>query len=57
MSDVFEIVDKDLMGRIGRLYTPHGVVETPTVMPVINPNLRLIEPGGAAEVRRADADH
>jgi 7-cyano-7-deazaguanine tRNA-ribosyltransferase len=44
MADVFEIADKDLLGRIGRLYTPHGVVETPTVMPVINPNLRLIEP-------------
>ncbi len=44
MSDVFEITSKDLLGRIGRLYTPHGVVETPTVMPVINPNLRLIEP-------------
>jgi 7-cyano-7-deazaguanine tRNA-ribosyltransferase len=52
MSDVFEIVDKDLMGRIGRLYTPHGVVETPTVMPVINPNLRLIEP---SELRKYGA--
>ncbi|MCD1295649.1 tRNA-guanine(15) transglycosylase [Methanocella sp. CWC-04] len=44
MTDVFEITNKDLLGRIGKLYTPHGVVETPTVMPVINPNLRLIEP-------------
>lgn len=44
MTDVFEIVSKDLLGRTGRLYTPHGVVDTPTVMPVINPNLRLIEP-------------
>jgi 7-cyano-7-deazaguanine tRNA-ribosyltransferase len=52
MPDVFEIVDKDLMGRIGRFYTPHGVVETPTVMPVINPNLRLIEP---SELRKYGA--
>lgn len=44
MTDVFEISNKDLLGRIGKLYTPHGIVETPTVMPVINPNLRLIEP-------------
>ncbi len=44
MTDVFEIVNKDLLGRTGRLYTPHGIVDTPTVMPVINPNLRLIEP-------------
>jgi 7-cyano-7-deazaguanine tRNA-ribosyltransferase len=39
----FEILHKDLMGRIGKLRTPHGVVETPTIMPVINPNLRSIE--------------
>lgn len=44
MTDVFEISEKDLLGRTGRLYTPHGVVETPTVMPVVNPNLRLVEP-------------
>ncbi len=45
MTDVFEITNKDLLGRTGKLYTPHGTVETPAVMPVINPNLRLIEPG------------
>jgi 7-cyano-7-deazaguanine tRNA-ribosyltransferase len=44
MTDVFEITNKDLLGRTGKLYTPHGIVDTPTVMPVINPNLRLIEP-------------
>jgi 7-cyano-7-deazaguanine tRNA-ribosyltransferase len=38
----FEIRHKDLMGRIGKLQTPHGVVETPTIMPVINPNLMSI---------------
>ena len=35
----FESVEKDLMGRIGRLKTRHGVVETPAVLPVVNPNL------------------
>ncbi|MBN2487693.1 MAG: tRNA guanosine(15) transglycosylase TgtA [Methanosarcinaceae archaeon] len=44
MSSIFEIVHKDAAGRIGRLTTPHGVVETPTVMPVINPNIQLIRP-------------
>ena len=39
----FEIRHKDLMGRIGKLQTPHGSVETPTIMPVINPNLMSIE--------------
>ncbi len=52
MTDVFEITNKDLLGRTGKLYTPHGVVETPTVMPVINPNLRLIKPD---ELRRYGA--
>lgn len=41
---MFEVLHKDLMGRIGRLETPHGVVETPTIMPVVNPNLVLIRP-------------
>ncbi|MHC1623400.1 MAG: tRNA-ribosyltransferase family protein, partial [Candidatus Methanospirareceae archaeon] len=39
----FEIRHKDLMGRIGKLQTPHGSIETPTIMPVINPNLISIE--------------
>lgn len=38
----FEIISKDAMGRIGRLHTPHGVVETPALMPVINPNIDFI---------------
>ncbi|RLI82616.1 tRNA guanosine(15) transglycosylase TgtA [Archaeoglobales archaeon] len=38
----FEITAKDVMGRIGKLKTPHGVVETPALMPVINPNLKFI---------------
>lgn len=38
----FEIADKDVMGRIGKLETPHGRVETPTLMPVINPNIDFI---------------
>ena len=40
----FEIVAKDVMGRIGKLKTPHGVVETPTILPVVNPNIELIPP-------------
>ncbi len=33
----FEVRDKDLAGRIGRLKTKSGVVETPAFFPVINP--------------------
>ncbi|MCU4139590.1 MAG: Queuine/archaeosine tRNA-ribosyltransferase [Methanophagales archaeon] len=46
----FEILHKDLAARIGRLHTPHGTVETPTIMPVINPNLLVIEPREMAKM-------
>ncbi|MEA1906016.1 MAG: tRNA-guanine transglycosylase, partial [Euryarchaeota archaeon] len=39
----FEITHKDSAGRIGRLYTSHGRIETPTVMPVINPNISMVD--------------
>lgn len=32
----FKIKDKDLAGRIGELYTAHGTVETPALLPVID---------------------
>lgn len=50
MPDRFEILHKDLAGRIGRLSTPHGTVETPLLMPVVNPHLPLIPPGELAEM-------
>ncbi|MEM1600920.1 MAG: tRNA guanosine(15) transglycosylase TgtA, partial [Sulfolobales archaeon] len=34
---VFEVRDKDLGGRIGKLITKSGVVETPAFFPVVNP--------------------
>jgi 7-cyano-7-deazaguanine tRNA-ribosyltransferase len=40
----FELKDRDLMGRIGRLKTKGGIVETPTFMPVINPLTQVIPP-------------
>jgi len=33
----FEIKDKDLAGRIGKLRTKSGVIETPAFFPVVNP--------------------
>jgi 7-cyano-7-deazaguanine tRNA-ribosyltransferase len=50
MPDCFEILHKDLAGRIGRLATPHGSVETPALMPVVNPHLPLIPPPELAEM-------
>jgi len=52
-KDRFEILHKDVMGRIGKLYTPHGVVETPTLMPVINPNIKFIP---AKEMKKFGAE-
>jgi 7-cyano-7-deazaguanine tRNA-ribosyltransferase len=40
----FELKDKDLLGRIGRLRTKSGVVETPLLFPVVNPNIQPIPP-------------
>lgn len=38
----FEIKEKDLLGRIGRLKTKSGTVETPLLFPVINPVTQLV---------------
>jgi 7-cyano-7-deazaguanine tRNA-ribosyltransferase len=46
----FEIKDKDLLGRIGRLKTKKGPVETPLLFPVINPNIQVIYPKRLKEV-------
>jgi len=40
----FEIADRDLMARIGRLETKSGVIETPMLLPVINPYLQTVPP-------------
>ena len=40
----FEILVRDGSARIGRLYTKHGILNTPMLLPVVNPNIRTIEP-------------
>lgn len=40
----FEIKDRDASARLGRLHTLHGIVTTPTLLPVINPNKVVISP-------------
>ncbi|WP_049997837.1 tRNA guanosine(15) transglycosylase TgtA [Halococcus sediminicola] len=46
MNDVFELRSADAAGRIGELRVPQSdtVVETPALMPVVNPNLQTISP-------------
>jgi 7-cyano-7-deazaguanine tRNA-ribosyltransferase len=40
----FEVMQRDGRARLGRLHTKHGVLETPALLPVVNPNIRTIEP-------------
>ncbi|MDP6856505.1 MAG: tRNA guanosine(15) transglycosylase TgtA [Candidatus Thalassarchaeaceae archaeon] len=40
----FEILERDGVARIGRLFTKHGTLQTPMLLPVVNPNIRTIEP-------------
>ena len=51
MRDHFEIRDHDAAGRIGRLQVPRAgvTVETPALLPVVNPNVVTIEPARLRE--------
>ncbi len=46
----FEILEKDLAGRIGRLRTRSGIIETPALFPVINPVKQVVSLKEIAEV-------
>jgi 7-cyano-7-deazaguanine tRNA-ribosyltransferase len=45
----FEMRQRDLLARIGRLETKSGTVETPLLFPVINPAVQLIRPKNIRE--------
>jgi len=40
----FEIRERDLLARIGKLETKSGVIETPALLPVINPAIQPVSP-------------
>ncbi|QLG61339.1 tRNA guanosine(15) transglycosylase TgtA [Halorarum salinum] len=46
MRDNFEVRDQDAAGRLGELTVPRAgvTVETPALLPVVNPNLLTVEP-------------
>lgn len=44
MKGVFEISYKDGAGRIGKIYTRHGVIETPYFFPVVNIHIPVVGP-------------
>jgi len=51
----FEIKERDLLARIGRLKTKNGTVETPLLFPVINPAIQPIPPKKIQEVFGCEA--
>ncbi|WP_280537703.1 tRNA guanosine(15) transglycosylase TgtA [Halopenitus sp. POP-27] len=57
MREQFEIRDHDGAGRLGRLTVPRAgvTVETPALLPVINPNVLTIEPGRLRSAFGVDA--
>ena len=52
-KDYFEVTHRDVMGRTGKLHTPHGTVQTPALMPVVNPNIEFLKP---KELKRLGAE-
>ena len=42
---MFEVKTRDGLARIGRLATRHGVLETPTLLPVVNPRRMTLSAG------------
>ena len=47
---MFQIKKRDGLARIGELELPHGKVQTPTLMPVINPNMDFISPSDMEKI-------
>jgi len=44
MPTSFEVIHRDIAGRIGRLKVGKKIVKTPALLPVVNPHLPLITP-------------
>jgi len=51
---MFELKERDGLARIGKFYTKHGIVETPALLPVINPNNIVISPVEMKEKFKAE---
>ncbi len=41
---MFEVLQRDGLARIGEFSTPHGTLETPALLPVVNPRFSTIAP-------------
>lgn len=52
---MFELKERDGLARICTLYTKNGILETPALLPVINPNKILISPKELKEKFKTDS--
>ena len=50
MGITFEVTDKDIGGRIGKLKVGDRVLPTPAILPVINPHVPLVTPAEMARM-------
>ena len=46
---MFEISKRDGLARLGKIKTSHGVLETPTLLPVVNPKILTLSMEDLAE--------
>ena len=44
MTITFEVIHKDIAGRVGKLRVNDKAVRTPALLPVVNPHLPLVTP-------------
>ena len=40
----FEVTQRDGAARLGKFFTKHGVLNTPALLPVVNPNILTVDP-------------
>ena len=46
---MFEINKRDGLARLGKIKTKHGVLDTPTLLPVVNPKIMTLSMEELAE--------
>ncbi|HJJ64351.1 MAG TPA: tRNA-guanine transglycosylase, partial [Methanocorpusculum sp.] len=44
MAVTFEVIHKDIAGRVGKLKAGDKMMKTPGLLPVVNPHLQIIPP-------------
>lgn len=53
MTVTFEVIHKDIAGRVGKLKSGDIMIKTPALLPVVNPHLQIITP---SEMKKMGAE-